>query len=129
MRKLALATVALFLVGSASAMGAAQNWSVTEERASGIKDSQGTWTLMIDGDKLTGSATLSSDSGNTLTYNLEGAIKDGVYTVKMVNRSDNKKDCVWTGHARTATAAGKSTGFVGDVTCTGAKLIIHATGM
>ncbi len=60
---------------------------------------------------------------------LEGTIKDGVDTVKLDKRSDDKKSCVWTGHAQTATAAGKATGYVGDLVCDGANLVIRAIGM
>jgi hypothetical protein len=129
MRKLALATAAAIAAFSAPAMAASQNWNVTEENTSGVKHGQGTWAVTIDGDKLSGSASLQLDNGNPLTYSLEGTIKDGVYTVKLDKRSDDRKGCVWSGHARTATAAGKSTGYVGDLVCDGAKLVIRAIGM
>ena len=129
MHKLALATAAAFLAASAPAMAASQNWNVTEESASGVKKGQGVWAMTIDGDKLSGSATMMLDNGNPLTYTLNGTIKDGVYTVKLDKRSDDKKGCVWTGHAQIATAAGKSTGYIGDLVCDGAKLIIRAIGM
>jgi hypothetical protein len=129
MHKLALATAAAIAAFSAPAMAAAQQWNVTEERASGIKAGQGTWALTIDGDKLSGSASLQLDNGQPLTYSLEGTVKDGVYTVKLDKRSDDKKGCVWTGHAQNAAASGKPTGYSGDVVCDGAKLIIRATGM
>lgn len=129
MHKLALATAAAIAAFSAPAMAASQNWNVTEERSSGVKNGQGTWAVTIDGDKLTGSASLQLDNGKPLTYSLEGTIKDGVYTVKLDKRSDDKKGCVWTGHAQTATAAGKATGYIGDLVCDGTKLIIRAIGM
>jgi hypothetical protein len=130
MHKLTLATAAAIAAFSAPAMAASQNWNVTEENAAGVKHGQGTWAVTIDGEKLNGSASLQLDNGNPLTYSLEGTIKDGVYTVKLDKRSDDKKGCVWTGHARTATAAGKSTGYFGDLVCDGgAKLILRAIGM
>jgi hypothetical protein len=129
MHKLALATAAAIAAFSAPAMAASQNWNVTEERTSGVKNGQGTWAVTIDGDKLTGSASLQLDNGKPLTYSLEGTIKDSVYTVKLDKRSDDKKGCVWTGHAQTATAAGKATGYIGDLVCDGTKLIIRAIGM
>jgi hypothetical protein len=129
MHKLALATAAAIAAFSAPAMAASQNWNVTEENTSGVKHGQGTWAVTIDGDKLSGAASLQLDNGNPLTYSLEGAIKDGVYTVKLDKRSDDKKGCVWTGHAQKATAAGMATGFVGDVVCDGSKLVIRAIGM
>jgi len=129
MRKLALTTAAAVIAFNAPSLAAAANWNVTEESASGIKSAQGTWTFKTDGDKLSGSASLQADNGNPLTYSLDGAVKDGVYTVKLDKRSDDKKGCVWTGHAQKATAAGMSTGFIGEVACDGAKLVIRATGM
>ena len=129
MHKLALATAAAIAAFSAPAMAASQNWNVTEENAAGVKHGQGTWAVTIDGDKLSGSASLQLDNGNPLTHSLEGTLKDGVYTVKLDKRSDDKKGCVWTGHAQKATAAGMPTGFIGDATCDGAKLIIRAIGM
>ncbi len=129
MNKLAFATVAAIIAFSAPALAAAQKWNVTEERASGIKTGQGTWAVTTDGDKLTGTAALQLDNGQPLTYSLDGAIKDGVYTVKLENRTDDKKGCVWTGHAQNATADGRSKGFVGDLVCDGAKMIIRANGM
>ena len=129
MHKLALATAAAIAAFSAPAMAASQNWNVTEENAAGVKHGQGTWAVTIDGDKLSGSASLQLDNGNPLTYSLEGTLKDGVYTVKLDKRSDDKKGCVWTGHAQKATAAGMAPGFIGDATCDGAKLIIRAIGM
>jgi polyisoprenoid-binding protein YceI len=129
MHKLALATAAAIAAFSAPAMAASQNWNVTEEHTSGVKNGQGTWAVTIDGDKLTGSASLQLDNGKPLTYSLEGTIKDSVYTVKLDKRSDDKKGCVWTGHAQTVTAAGKATGYIGDLVCDGTKLIIRAIGM
>lgn len=129
MHKLALTTAAAIVAFSAPAMAAAQNWNVTEESSVGIKSAQGAWAVMVEGDKVSGSASLELDNGNPLTYSLEGTVKDGVYTVNLDKRSDDKKGCVWTGHAQNATAAGKSTGFIGNVACDGAKLIIRATGM
>jgi hypothetical protein len=128
MHKLTLATVAALVAISAPSLAAAENWNVTEENAVGIKSAQGVWNLKIEGDKLSGSASLQADNGNPLTYSVDGAVKDGVYTVKLDKRSDDKKGCVWTGHAQKATAAGKATGFIGDVACDGAKLVIRAIG-
>jgi hypothetical protein len=69
-----------------------------------VKHGQGAWAVTIDGEKLNGSASLQLDNGTPLTYSLEGTSKDGVFTVKLDKRSDDKKGCVWTGHARSATA-------------------------
>ena len=126
MHKLALATAAVFLAFSASAMAASQSWNVTEESAAGIKSAQGKWLLKSEGDNLSGSATLQRDNGTEVTYSVEGSVKDGVYTVKLDKRSDEKKGCVWTGHAQAATALGRATGYIGDVVCEGAKFIVRA---
>jgi len=127
MRKLALATAAALLALGAPAMAASQNWNVTEERGAGIKEAQGVWAVTIDGEKLSGSATMMLDNGNPLTYTLDGTIKDGVYTVKMDKRSDDKKGCVWTGHALSGTGA-QARGLIGEVACEGVKLIVRAAG-
>ena len=130
MNKFAFATAAAIAAFSAPAIAATQNWNVTEENTAGVKHGQGTWAVTIDGEKLNGSASLQLDNGTPLTYSLEGTSKDGVYTVKLDKRSDDKRGCVWTGHARTATAAGHSTGYVGDLVCDGGvKLILRAIGM
>ena len=129
MRNLTLITAVAIAALSAPAMAASQSWNITEESAAGIKSAQGTWSLKTEGDNLSGSATVQRDNGNTVTYNVEGALKDGAYTVKLDNRSDEKKGCVWTGHAQKATALGKATGYIGDVTCEGSKFVIRAQGM
>lgn len=129
MHKLALATAVIIIGSNAPALAAKQHWNVTEENAVGIKSAQGAWDLTIEGEKLNGSASLELDNGNPLTYSVTGDVKDGAYSVKLENRSDDKKGCVWSGHAGNATAAGKSTGLVGDVVCDGGKMKIRATGV
>ena len=129
MHKLAL-VIAAIAAFSAPAMAASESWNVTEESAAGIKSAQGKWLLKSEGDNLSGSATLQRDNGTEVTYSVEGAFKDGVYTVKLDKRSDEKKGCVWTGHAQSATALGKSTGYIGDVVCgEGAKFVIRGQGV
>ncbi len=130
MNKFAFATAAAIAAFGAPAIAATQNWNVTEENTAGVKHGQGTWAVTIDGEKLNGSASLQLDNGTPLTYSLEGTSKDGVYTVQLDKRSDDKRGCVWTGHARAATAAGHSTGYVGELVCDGGvKLILRAIGM
>ncbi len=129
MRNLTLITAVAIAAFSAPAMAASQSWNVTEESAAGIKSAQGKWSLKSEGDALSGSAILQRDNGTEVTYNVDGAFKDGSYTVKLENRSDEKKGCVWTGHAQNATALGKATGYIGDVTCEGSKFVIRAQGM
>jgi ABC-type amino acid transport substrate-binding protein len=126
MNKLALATALALAAFSAPALAA--SWNVTEESASGIKSAQGSWLLKTEGDAFTGTATLQRDNGTEVSYTVEGALKDGIYTVKLDKRSDDKKGCVWTGHAQAATALGKTTGFIGDVVCEGSKFVIRAQG-
>jgi hypothetical protein len=127
MNKLALATALALAAFSAPALAA--SWNVTEESSSGIKSAQGSWLLKGEGDGFTGSATLQRDNGTEVSYTVEGALKDGVYTVKLDKRSDDKKGCVWSGHAQAATALGKATGYIGDVVCEGSKFVIRAQGM
>ena len=129
MHKLAFATVAAIAAFSAPAFAGVEHWNVTEERTTGSKLAQGDWAVTIEGEKLGGSATMYLDDGNPLTYELEGTVKDGAYTVNLNKRSDAKKGCIWTGHADKATATGKSTGLVGDLACDGAKFVIRAHGM
>ena len=128
MHKLAFATVAAISAFTAPALAGVEHWNVTEERTTGAKVAQGDWAVTIEGEKLGGSATMYLDNGSPLTYELEGTVKDGVYTVKLNKRSDDRKGCTWTGHADKATATGKATGLVGDVACDGAKLLIRAHG-
>ena len=127
MKKLTLATALVLAAFSAPALAA--SWNVTEESASGIKSAQGTWLLKGEGDAFTGAATLNRDNGTEISYTVEGTLKDGTYTVKLDKRSDDKKGCVWTGHAQAATALGKATGFIGDVVCEGSKFVLRAQGM
>lgn len=125
MIKRALTTVATFLAFSTTSFAASQAWNVTEEAASGIKGAQGTWSVNTDGDKLSGSATMQLANGNPLTYTLEGSVSGAVYTITLLNRTDGKKGCVWTGH--TPAGAEKSHGLIGDVVCDGnAKFLIRA---
>ena len=127
MLKLALSTAIALVAFSAPAMAGKSEWMVTEEME-GIKGAQGTWALNIDGDKISGDATMMFSNGTPLTYKVEGAVKDGVYTINLVNRSDGKKGCVWTGHAPSSTAAGTQThGLVGYAPCEGAKLVLRAS--
>jgi hypothetical protein len=125
MHKLAL-VIAVLAAFSGPAMAASDSWNVTEESAAGIKSAQGKWFLKTEGENLSGSATLQRDNGTEVTYSVEGSLKDGVWTVKLDKRSDEKKGCVWTGHAQAATALGRATGYIGDAACEGAKFVIRA---
>ncbi len=99
MRKLTFAAMTTVLALGGPALAANETWLVTEENTSGVKGSQGTWTVNVEGSKLKGSADLQSGNGSSLTYNVEGEAAKGVYTVTMADRSDGKKGCVWSGHA------------------------------
>ncbi|MFY9627216.1 MAG: hypothetical protein WAK03_03555 [Methylocystis sp.] len=124
MYKLTLAATVAFLGLSASAM-AGQSWNVTEEGTSGIKGAQGVWAVNVQGDKLSGTADMQLTNGNPLSYKVDGAIKDGVYTVTISDRTDGKKGCVWTGH--TPAGGGTQThGLIGEAQCEGVKLILRA---
>lgn len=119
MIKLALTTAAAVVAFGAPAFAA--GWNVTEIASSGIKRANGTWTLTTEGDKVSGKADLQLDNGSVLSYKLDGAVAGGVYTVKLVDRTDGKKDCVWTGKPN-------ETGRVynGDVACGSEKFSIRA---
>lgn len=118
MKRHALPSLTILVALTASASAASQNWNVTEESIAGIKHAQGTWTVNIDGNKISGAANLQRDNGAIVTYTLEGDVHDSVFTVKTVNRSDGKKDCVWSGRSP-AHDAEKSRGLIGEVQCDG----------
>lgn len=118
MLKLSLRSVAILFALSAPALAASQNWNVTEESPAGVKSSQGIWTVRIDNNKISGDANMQRDNGAVLTYALDGSVHDSVYTVNTVNRSDGKKDCVWSGHSPTHDDQ-KSRGLIGEVRCDG----------
>jgi len=125
MLKLTLATTAILLSLGASAMAESQTWNITEENSVGIKSAQGKWLLTVEPAKISGKAELELLNGNPLTYTIDGAVKDGVYTVTLSNRTDGKKGCVWTGHQ--PTGAGTQThGLIGEAPCEGSKLVIRA---
>ncbi len=118
-----LAAVSLI---TGSAFAASETWLVTEENVGGIKGAQGEWNLNVDGSRIAGSADMMSDKGAPLTYKIEGSSADGVYTLNLVDRSDGKKACVWSGHLP-STASSQKQGLIGYAECDGAKLIIRAS--
>lgn len=119
MIKLVLTTAVAVVAFSASAYAA--GFSVTEIAASGIKRANGTWTLKTEGDKVTGKADMQLDNGTVITYTLDGKIEGGVYTVNLNDRTDGKKDCVWTGTAKEGAKV-----YEGPVTCGSEKFVIRA---
>jgi len=106
-------------------MAETKSWNVTEESASGIKSAQGTWSVSTEGDKITGRAEMQAADGEVLTYKLEGSVKDGAYTIKFLDRTDGKKDCVWSGHTPSAGGT-QSHGLIGEAPCAGTKLLVRA---
>lgn len=116
-------TVAALLALSAPAF--AGQWSVTESSKAGIKSSSGTWTVATEGDKVTGKAEMQNDKGSLLTYKLEGEVAGGVYTLKLVDRTDDKKNCVWTGKPAKIDG-GHGAVFDGVAACDGSKFTIRA---
>jgi osmotically-inducible protein OsmY len=123
MIKIALTTTAIGLAMCVAAAAETTKWSVTETNAVGIKVASGTWTLNNEGGKLSGSANMQFDSGKTLDYKLEGTVEGETYTVNLVDRTDEKKDCVWTGKPA-ATASGRV--LTGDAKCGSSKFTIRA---
>lgn len=127
MLKLTLGAAVALLALVVSATAETRSWNVTEESAGGIKSAQGVWTLTIDAEnKISGGADLQLSNGDPLTYKLDGSVKGGVYTVKLVDRSDGKKGCVWTGQPPSSGGT-QTTGLVGYASCEGAKLILRAS--
>jgi hypothetical protein len=122
MIKHALAVVAFVALNSTAF---AAQWSVSEASAAGIKSYEGTWTLTTDGAKVTGKADLQNDKGALLNYKIEGEVAGDVYTLKLVDRTDGKKNCVWTGK-QAKTVAGHGVAYDGEVACDGSKFAIRA---
>jgi hypothetical protein len=119
MIKLAFTTAVAVVAFSASAY--ATGYSVTEIALSGIKRANGTWTLNAEGDKISGKADMQLDNGSVVTYKLEGKSEGGVLTLNLNERSDGKKDCVWTGKPN---ETGKV--YNGEVVCGSEKFSIRA---
>ncbi len=119
MIKLALTTAVAVVALTASAFAA--SYSVTEISTSGIKRANGTWKLTTEGDKVSGNADLQLDNGTVVTYKIDGKVEGGVYTVNLNERSDGKKDCVWTGKPN---QTGKV--YEGPVQCGSEKFSIRA---
>lgn len=120
MKKMALATAFAALMISSNAF--AETWSVSERMVSGINYASGTWNLNLQGDKLSGKAEMQIDNGTMLHYSIDGTVAGGVYTVTLVGRDDDKKNCVWTGKS-TDGQGGKV--IAGQADCEGAKLYIR----
>lgn len=118
MFKLALTTAAAVLVSTAAF---ATGFAVTEIASSGIKRANGTWTLTTDGDKIAGKAEMQLDNGTPQTYKIEGKQEGGAYVLNFTDRTDGKKDCVWTGKPNDT---GKV--YEGPVVCGSEKFSIRA---
>jgi len=114
----ATSIVALLAMGGV-ALAESQSWNVTEEGLSGIKNAQGVWAVKSEGGKISGVAELQLQNGSPLGYKIEGTSEAGVVTINLVDRTDGKKDCVWTGKE----GAGFK-GLAGDVLCGGKKTLL-----
>ncbi len=126
MKKLTLVTTLLLIAGCASAMAETKTWQVTEESAAGIKDAQGTWNVTTTDGKISGKAEMQMSDGTMMNYKIEGSEAGGVYTINLVDRTDGKKGCVWTGKAPTAGSV-QTKGLLGYAPCDGGvKLIVRA---
>ncbi|MGD9542689.1 MAG: hypothetical protein AB7F41_02410 [Methylocystis sp.] len=123
MIKIALTTTAIGLAMCVAAAAETTKWSVTESNAVGIKVASGTWTLNNEGGKVSGSASMQFDTGKTLDYKLEGTAEGEAFTLNLVDRTDDKKNCVWTGKPA-ATASGHV--LSGEVKCDNSKFVIRA---
>jgi hypothetical protein len=119
MTKTIMSLAALLVAVSTSALASSQIWNVTEEGLAGVKTSQGTWTMNVEGNnKLSGRAEMQLDNGSMLTYNIDGSIADSIYTVAIAKRTDGKNGCVWSGHSPAHTDQ-KSHGLIGEARCDG----------
>lgn len=126
MLKLTFAALAAVVAFHGQALAASETWLVTEENTGGVKGAQGSWTVNVDGGKITGSASMQSGNGNLLNYTIDGAVEGGNYTVTMNGRTDGKKGCVWVGHIPSSASTQKA-GLIGYAECEGAKLIVRAS--
>lgn len=126
MNKFTLAIAAAVVAFGGHAWAASETWLVTEENVAGVKGAQGSWTVAVAGDKVTGDASMQSGNGNLLSYKVEGAIEGAVYKLNLIDRTDGKKGCVWSGHPPSSSSSQK-TGLIGYAECDGAKLIIRAS--
>lgn len=108
--------LALFAAAFAATIvpAAADTFYVTEYNSGGVSYAQGSWSFTATGGKLAGKAELQLQNGTPLTYAIEGEAAAGVYTVKMDDRSDNKKSCIWTGKPKPDTPI-----VYGEVKCDG----------
>lgn len=123
-----LRTTAILLAMSTSAFASNQVWNVTEEGKTGVKSSQGTWSVTVDANNnVSGKADMQTDKGNIVAYSINGSVKDSLYTVNLADRSDGKKGCVWSGHSA-AHAGTTSHGLIGEVRCAGSSDFIIRAG-
>ena len=126
MHRSTLAAMAAWAALGGPAVAAGEIWLVTEENSEGIKGSQGTWTVDVDGDKISGVAAMLADNGSEVSYKVDGAIEGGVYKITMNGRTDGRKGCVWSGHAPAGSGA-QTKGLLGYAQCEGARLIVRAS--
>jgi hypothetical protein len=119
MIKLALTTAVAVIAFSAPVL--AEQWNVTEIATSGIKRASGTWTVATTGDKVSGKGDLQLDNGSAVSYKLDGTVAGGVYTLNLADRTDGKKECVWTGKPNESGRV-----YNGDVVCGSEKFTIRA---
>jgi len=127
--KRALITLAAFAAFATPALAEPLTWVVTEESEAGLQSAQGSWTVVTEGDAVSGTAAMQLSNGSPLTYKVAGTFKDGAYTIELTDRSDSKKGCIWTGHPPHAGGT-QTKGFVGFAPCSGGvKLIIRTGGV
>ena len=125
MNKFSIATALCLAAFATSAAAETKLWQVTEETEANIKYGQGSWKVTKDGDKITGTADIMDDVGNTTTYKLEGTVAGTNYTINLVDRTDGKKGCVWNGHVPSQSGS-QTKGLNGWAQCEGVKIIIRA---
>jgi hypothetical protein len=107
----------------APAFANSQSWNITEVDPD--NGAQGQWLVDVDGgNKLSGSTNMQFDTGAVLSYALEGSINNGAVMVNMLDRSDGKKGCVFSGNIY-LNADNASHRILGEVQCKDGKFLLR----
>ena len=118
-----IATAFLTVLCCAPAFANSQSWNITE--ADPDHGAQGQWLVNIDdSNKLSGSTNMQFDTGATLSYTLDGSINSEALKVNMLNRSDGKTDCVFSGNI-SLNADNMSHRILGEVQCSEGKFLLR----
>jgi hypothetical protein len=106
-----------------TALAASQSWNITEVDPD--NGAQGQWLVNVEsGNKLNGSTNMQFDTGAMLTYKLDGSISNGAISVNLIDRSDGRKDCVFSGNV-SLNPDKVSHKILGEVKCADAKFYLR----